>query len=93
MYKHFHGDFDKVASQLNNIYQYNKMTASACAYRWKYYLDPSICKDAFTQSEELLMFQMLKKSDLTNDNFWFELGHQFKNRPPAVLKEKTTTLL
>lgn len=78
LHKHFGGDFDKVSTQLNSIFQYNKMTKEVCEYRWKYYLDPNINKDQLTQSEEIMMFQMLKKGDLYSDTLWFEFSPSFK---------------
>ena len=79
-----HGEYDweKIAILLGN------RNARQCHDRWKFYVNPAINKEPFTQEEDWLLINLVYRYG----GMWVQISKNFKNRSDVQMKNRWKTL-
>ena len=75
-------DWERVAAMLVN------RNARQCHDRWKFYVNPALNKEPFTEQEDWLLINLVSKYG----GMWVQISKHFKNRSDVQMKNRWKTL-
>ena len=80
--KYGENDWERVAAMLVN------RNARQCHDRWKFYVNPTLNKEPFTEEEDWLLINLVSKYG----GMWVQISKHFKNRSDVQMKNRWKTL-
>ena len=75
-------NWERIAALLGN------RNARQCHDRWKFYINPKINKEPFTQEEDYLLINLVYQYG----SMWVQISKHFKNRSDVQMKNRWKTL-